>query len=83
MDKRVLKILFNAYGAASGWTRGELRLSADDFAYAKAQRVMFDPVIGCRCGARAIRLGFARALLVTWQRGDLAQVHRLLSPVSA
>jgi hypothetical protein len=44
MDKRALKILFNTYWSASGWTRGERRLSAEDFAYAKAQRVMFDPV---------------------------------------
>lgn len=44
MDKRALKILFNTYWSASGWTRGEPRLSAEDFAYAKAQRVMFDPI---------------------------------------
>lgn len=44
MDKRALKILFNVYWSASGWARGEPRLSAEDFAYAKAQRVMFDPV---------------------------------------
>lgn len=44
MDKRALKILFDTYWSASGWTRGELRLSAEDFAYAKSQRVMFDPV---------------------------------------
>jgi hypothetical protein len=44
MDKRALKILFNTYWSASGWIGGEPRLSAEDFAYAKAQRVMFDPV---------------------------------------
>lgn len=43
MDKRALQILFNTYWSASGWTR-ERRLSAEDFAYAKAQRVMFDPI---------------------------------------
>lgn len=44
MDKRALKILFDTYWSASGWVRGEPRLSAEDFAYAKSQRVMFDPI---------------------------------------
>lgn len=44
MDTRALKILFNTYWSASGWIRAEL--SADDFAYAKSMRVMFDPYVG-------------------------------------
>ena len=44
MDKRALKILFDAYWSPSGWNRGEPRLSTEDFEYAKAQRAMFDPV---------------------------------------
>lgn len=44
MDNRARKILFDAYWSSSGWNRGEPRLSAEDFEYAKAQRAMFDPV---------------------------------------
>ena len=44
MDKRALKILFDTYWSSNGWVRGERRLGADDFAYAKSRRVMFDPI---------------------------------------
>lgn len=44
MDKRALRILFDTYWSSSGWTQGERRLSAEDFAYAKSHGVMFDPI---------------------------------------
>lgn len=44
MDKRALKILFEAYWSAQGWHRDGPRVSPDDFAYAKAHGVMFDAV---------------------------------------
>jgi len=40
-DEKALKILFNAFWSSSGWSK-RLPLP-DDFAYAKNQRVMFDP----------------------------------------
>ena len=44
MDTRALKILFDTYWSPSGWSRGERRLRDEDFEYAKAQGLMFDPV---------------------------------------
>lgn len=45
MDKRALKILFDAFWSPSGWKPEALRgLSIDDFAYAKSHGMMFDSV---------------------------------------
>lgn len=44
MNKRALKILFDAYWSPSGWKQGESLTPPEDFTYAKSQRVMFDPV---------------------------------------
>jgi hypothetical protein len=45
LDKRALKILFDTYWTSSGWRReDEYRVSPEDFAYAKAQGVMFEPI---------------------------------------
>lgn len=44
MDHRSLKILFDTYWSSSGWNRSVLLPNAEDHAYAKSQRVMFDPV---------------------------------------
>lgn len=44
MDKKAREILFNTYWSSTGWTRGAPRLSDEDFRYAKALGVMFDPV---------------------------------------
>jgi hypothetical protein len=43
MDKRALKILFDTHWTPAGWTRERRQVSAEDFAYAKAHKVMFDP----------------------------------------
>jgi len=42
MDKRALKILFDAYWSPAGWRPGNV--SPEDFSYAKAAGVMFDPI---------------------------------------
>jgi hypothetical protein len=45
LDKRALKILFDTYWTSRGWKReDEYRVSPEDFAYAKAQGVMFEPI---------------------------------------
>jgi len=44
MDKRATQILFDTYWSPAGWNRGEPTLKPDDFEYAKAHGVMFDPV---------------------------------------
>lgn len=44
MDKRAQKILFDTYWSASGWVQGERRVPTEDFEYAKAHGVMFDPL---------------------------------------
>jgi hypothetical protein len=43
IDKRATKILMNTYWSSAGW-RDEPKVSSEDLAYAKSQRVMFDPV---------------------------------------
>lgn len=45
LDKRALKILFDTYWSAAGWRRGASLVKDEDFAYAKSQGVMFDPVV--------------------------------------
>jgi hypothetical protein len=42
-DKRALKILTTMFWSSAGWKR-DRTASAEDFAYAKAQGLMFDPV---------------------------------------
>ena len=44
MDKRALKILFDAYRFTDGWRERPRQIALEDFAYAKAAGVMFDPV---------------------------------------
>ena len=45
MDQRAIKILFSAFWGPQGWKRVGLdELSADDYAYAKSQGVLFDPI---------------------------------------
>ena len=45
VDARALKILHNTFWSPAGWKRdSEQVLSEDDFSYAKAKGVMFDPV---------------------------------------
>jgi hypothetical protein len=44
-DKRALDILFDAYWSSAGWRREEeRRISPENFAHAKAQGVMFEPI---------------------------------------
>ncbi len=40
-DKKAVKILFATYWSSAGWKK-ERTISAEDFAYAKANGVMFD-----------------------------------------
>ena len=42
-DKRALEILFGTYWSPSGWNP-KPHVSAEDFAYAKSRRIMFDPI---------------------------------------
>ena len=51
MDKRALKILLSTYWSSSGWTSRQP--NPEDFAYAKARRVMFDPIRWSHDGAIA------------------------------
>lgn len=44
MDKRAVKILFDAYWSASGWRSAPPVVTAEDFQYAKSRGVMFDPI---------------------------------------
>ncbi|UXH80168.1 hypothetical protein [Roseateles amylovorans] len=44
MDKRALKILFDTYWSKDGWRSGARCPAEADFAFAKAQGVMFDPI---------------------------------------
>ena len=45
VDKRAVKILHDTFWSAEGWKRESERVpSADDFGYAKAKGLMFDPV---------------------------------------
>lgn len=45
MDKKALRILFQAYWSSTGWRdEGERDVSPDDFRYAKQAGVMFDPI---------------------------------------
>lgn len=43
LDKRAVKILTDTYWSSAGWRR-DPRVSPEDFAYAKSQRLMFDPI---------------------------------------
>ena len=43
MDKKAKNILFKTYWSSSGWL-SEQKTAPDDFAYAKSQGMMFDPV---------------------------------------
>ena len=43
VDKRALKILLNTYWSAAGW-RKQASTPVDDFSYAKAAGLMFDPI---------------------------------------
>ena len=46
MDKRALKILHDTFWSSTGWKQqGRQGLKAEDFAYAKSKRLMFDPVV--------------------------------------
>jgi len=45
LNKRALKILFDTHWTARGWKREDVyRVSPEDFAYAKAHGVMFEPI---------------------------------------
>jgi hypothetical protein len=45
MDKRAVKILFDAYWSPQGWkSDSTVSVSPEDFAYAKTQGVMFEPI---------------------------------------
>ena len=44
VDKRALRILTGAYWSPLGW-RPDPSVAPEDFAYAKAQGVMFDPIL--------------------------------------
>jgi hypothetical protein len=45
LDKRALNILFDAHCSSAGWRRQEVRrVSPENFDYAKAQGVMFEPI---------------------------------------
>lgn len=45
MDKRARQILFDTYWSSAGWVSGERKAAPEDFEYAKAHGVMFDPVV--------------------------------------
>jgi hypothetical protein len=46
IEKRALKILFDTFWSSVGWKQNGLQgLNAEDFAYAKSKRLMFDPVL--------------------------------------
>lgn len=44
IDKRALKILNDTYWSASGWRRDAM-IAPSDFAYAKSQGLMFEPIL--------------------------------------
>lgn len=75
MDKRALKILFDTYWSSAGWNQGGPRVSAEDFEYAKAHRVMFDPVTPTHDEAVArLRSGVERLSLRQVADGFLASL---------
>ena len=43
LDRRAVQILIDTFWTAAGWRRERL-VSAEDFAYAKARGLMFDPI---------------------------------------
>lgn len=44
MDKKAKKILTTTFWSAQGWKKTPMSYSGDDFEYAKAQHMMFDPL---------------------------------------